>query len=159
MLTLVAVLGQNFPTLAASWASLKRIEKFLLLEERQERRIGSAEKLQNISESLGDIELETRTSPAIVMEHAEFSWAPDADSFLKDLTLRCDEPKLYMCVGPVASVSTIYYYSTLVQPRPHLAVDRRASLYYYCLSSGKQHARPGGTSSLQHASLMLHRML
>ncbi|KZT65538.1 P-loop containing nucleoside triphosphate hydrolase protein [Daedalea quercina L-15889] len=98
----LSFLGQNFPTLAASWASLKRIEKFLLLEERQEWRIGSAEKLQNISESLGDIELET-----------QFSWAPDADPHLKDLTLRCDEPKLYMCVGPVASGKSLLLLSIL----------------------------------------------
>ena len=78
-----------------------------MLEEREEERIASNEKLDNVYVAVDGVELETRTPPAIVMQGASFSWAPDAEPFLKDVTIRLDEAKLYMCAGPVASVSNI----------------------------------------------------
>lgn len=105
---LISSPGQHFPVIAASWASLKRIESFLLLEEREEERLGSSEKLENIYVAVDGVELETRTPPAIVMQSASFSWAPDTEPFLKDITIHLDEPKLYMCAGPVASVRDFY---------------------------------------------------
>ena len=77
----------------------------MLLEEREGERLGSSEKLDNVYVAVDGVELEMRTPPAIAMQGASFSWAPDAEPFLKDITIRLDEPKLYMCAGPVASVS------------------------------------------------------
>ena len=78
----------------------------MLLDECPGDQLGSNEKFENLYEATDGVELETRTPPAITMTQASFAWAPDGEPFLTDITLRCDEPKLYMCVGPVASVCT-----------------------------------------------------
>ncbi|EPS93155.1 hypothetical protein FOMPIDRAFT_1056220 [Fomitopsis schrenkii] len=108
-------IGQRFPVIAASWASLKRIESFLLLEEREEGSltIESSEKLENTYVAIYGVELETRTPPAIVMHGASFSWAADTEPYLKDITIHLDEPKLYMCAGPVASGKSLLLLSVL----------------------------------------------
>ncbi|TFY69692.1 hypothetical protein EVJ58_g284 [Rhodofomes roseus] len=105
--------GQQFPVLAASWASLQRIERFLLLDERQDEFLGGSEKLAQLYEGADGIELETRTPPPIVMKQAAFAWAPDTEPYLKDITLHCDEAKLYMCVGAVASGKSLLLLSIL----------------------------------------------
>lgn len=105
--------------MAASYASLKRIEEFLLKDEKppvaslpSER--GSTEEDEkdsggsDIPQLTSDDEKTRVTeelSIAIAMDSASFSWAPDSDAFLQELNLSLTEERLYMCVGPVASVS------------------------------------------------------
>ncbi|KAH9920611.1 P-loop containing nucleoside triphosphate hydrolase protein [Fomitopsis serialis] len=69
----LSFLGQHFPILAASWASLKRIQTFLLLDECPGDQLGSNEKFENLYEATDGVELETCTPPAITMTQASFA--------------------------------------------------------------------------------------
>lgn len=102
------------PVLVASYASLKRIETFLLLDEKNVKSDGSdsdsdisSEKvtlnekgsLPASSSFIGDCFL------PIKMSSASFSWDPESEAFLRDISLTLSQPQLYVCVGSVASVS------------------------------------------------------
>ena len=99
------------PVLVASYASLKRIETFLLLDEKKTEDEGS------VSESSSEkVVLDEKATPEtsvtaigdhfapINMTAASFSWDPESDAFLKDISLKLYHPQLYVCVGSVASV-------------------------------------------------------
>lgn len=53
-----------------------------------------------------NIPLETVTS-SFHINGASFAWSPDIEPFLKDITVNIDQPELYMCIGPVASVRAL----------------------------------------------------
>lgn len=112
--------GQFLPIMAASYASLKRIQEFLLNDEkivmpRPSDRRNTNEKEEVKDDEKDDVQklmyadekpgIAEEPSTDIIMETASFAWAPDADAFLEDLSLSLTEETLYMCVGPVASVS------------------------------------------------------
>lgn len=84
-------------------ASMKRIEKFLLLDER--------EKAPSPVDTKGDEEsLEKHDSaPSITLEAASFSWAADKPAFLGPLSVVLNPGHLHVCVGPVASVSRLFF--------------------------------------------------
>ena len=100
------------PVLVASYASLKRIETFLLLDEKK------TEDESSVSESSSEkVVLDEKSTPEtsvtaindhfapINMNSAAFSWDPESDAFLKEISLKLYHPQLYICVGSVASVS------------------------------------------------------
>ena len=99
------------PVLVASYASLKRIEAFLLLDEKR------IEEEDFVSESNSEkVVLDEKATPetsvtaigdhfaSISMNSASFSWDPESDAFLTDISFKLDRPQLYICVGSVASV-------------------------------------------------------
>lgn len=100
------IVGQGLPTMLAAYASVKRIQTFLEMDEKpiiasddshredREPRVDAADDTDEKSESF-----ETLT-----IEHASFSWLPDSPTVLKGVTLSLLPGKLHMCVGPVASV-------------------------------------------------------
>ncbi|KAJ6583769.1 P-loop containing nucleoside triphosphate hydrolase protein [Mycena sp. CBHHK59/15] len=116
------LLGQFVPVLAASYASLQRIQGFLSLEEQDIVQTGKGSQIfsNHSKSSLGSmlgrstnyIPLEATTSDVRIME-ASFSWSPDAEPFLKDISADIDKPELHMCVGPVASGKTLFLLSIL----------------------------------------------
>ncbi|KAJ7268006.1 P-loop containing nucleoside triphosphate hydrolase protein [Mycena rebaudengoi] len=103
------LLGSSMPQLQAAYASLKRIQKYLSLEERDdvllrndenEHRIPSTEKGREASED-------------IKIEGASFSWAADKPAFLGPLSLVLTPGHLHLCTGPVASGKTVFLLSVL----------------------------------------------
>lgn len=103
------------PVLVASYASLKRIETFLLLDEKMSDEEGAdsetdSEKItmdDKLSPPTSSISLGDYFSP-INMSAASFSWDPESEPFLKDVSLNLNQPQLYICVGSVASVRKAY---------------------------------------------------
>lgn len=109
--------------MAAAYASLQRIQEFLIKDEKPETPAPLMPKTRPSTESSDEKEstekvdihelgfgekhmLIEESLSGIIMESASFAWAPDAEAFLQDLSLNLSEDKLYMCVGPVASVSS-----------------------------------------------------
>ncbi|KAH8077273.1 P-loop containing nucleoside triphosphate hydrolase protein [Cristinia sonorae] len=123
------MLGQFLPIMAASYASVKRIEEFLLKDEKpadsrtffdhsnanNEDVKDDSEKDDVLELSYGDEKPRVTEEPSIeiTMNSTSFAWAPDADAFLQDLTMNLSEQRLYMCVGPVASGKTLLLLSIL----------------------------------------------
>ena len=99
----LAVIGQLLPTLFAAYASVKRIESYLLLEDK--------ENALEDDKSFVD-EKQGRIASPIKMTDASFSWASDADPYLKDVNIELQPGKLHLCIGPVASVCISSYGAT-----------------------------------------------
>ena len=90
-------MGQSFPTIWAAWVSLKRINKFLGMREKQPLAL-----MEKSSEEQGDPRL---NSDLIRLQGSSFAWDFDGQAVLHDVTFTLRPGVLYMCVGPVASVS------------------------------------------------------
>jgi ATP-binding cassette subfamily C (CFTR/MRP) protein 1 len=88
--------GQSFPGIFAAYVSLQRIDKFLSMEEKQP--------LPLIS-TTDEKEKGKDTAGLIQLEDASFVWAISGQPVLRDTTFTLQPGVLYMCVGPVASVS------------------------------------------------------
>ncbi|QRV93384.1 ABC transporter [Ceratobasidium sp. AG-Ba] len=84
-------LGQSFPGLFAAYASLQRINVFLMMEEKQP--------LQVISKKDAD----EKPSGVVHLDHASFAWDKTSKLVLHDITFTLRPGMLYMCVGSVAS--------------------------------------------------------
>ena len=95
--------GQSFPVLFAAWVSLKRINKFLSMKEKQP--------LALMSESQSNDEKGNPQTNAglIQLRDSSFAWDFDGQPVLHDLTFTLRPGVLYMCVGPVASVCLSCY--------------------------------------------------
>ncbi|KAJ7230413.1 hypothetical protein GGX14DRAFT_692155 [Mycena pura] len=89
----------GLPQLLAASASLKRIQKYLMMDEHAR---SPAEAAAKPAEAGGDITL----------ENASFSWAADKPAFLGPLSVAL-RPELHVCVGPVASGKTLFLLSLL----------------------------------------------
>ncbi|GJJ06129.1 hypothetical protein Clacol_000318 [Clathrus columnatus] len=78
--------GQYTPSLFAGYASLKRLQEFLRLEEKLTHAdLHNSCPAENLT---------------ISMKDASFSWNPTSDSYLKNLTLNIRPGKFHMCIGP-----------------------------------------------------------
>ncbi|KAG9105410.1 hypothetical protein FRC07_009306, partial [Ceratobasidium sp. 392] len=86
-------LGQSFPGLFAAYTSLQRINKFLMMDEKQ--------LLPLMSET--DDEKQQKMDGLLKLEHASLAWSKTAPTVLHDVTFTLQPGLLYMCVGPVAS--------------------------------------------------------
>ncbi|KAJ6540558.1 P-loop containing nucleoside triphosphate hydrolase protein [Mycena capillaripes] len=124
----LTTLTSSMPQLRAAYASLKRIEKYLLMEEQGRDGDGGEEaapvlEKQRASESGSDLVNEKeftekererdRASNDIVLRGASFSWAPDKPAFLGPLELTLTPGQLHLCAGPVASGKTLFLLSLL----------------------------------------------
>ncbi|KAK7050729.1 P-loop containing nucleoside triphosphate hydrolase protein [Favolaschia claudopus] len=90
----LTAISSSMPQVRAAYASLKRVERYLGMGERGEKRQDAA------------------TSP-IVLRSAAFSWAADKPAFLGPLTLDLTPGYLHICAGPVASGKTLFLLSLL----------------------------------------------
>ncbi|KAJ7485129.1 P-loop containing nucleoside triphosphate hydrolase protein [Mycena galericulata] len=108
----LTLLGTVMPQLRAAYASLKRIEKYLLLEERTSLpvRLGDAD---DASEFFEKEKNDTPTTTDITLEAASFSWAVGKPAFLGPLSVVLTPGHLHLCVGPVASGKTLFLLSIL----------------------------------------------
>lgn len=109
-------MGQGLPTILAAYASMKRIQDFLDMDEKSSiaggtEDVDQEEKSQN-SETAQEKSPDTTE---LTMDDASFSWLPDSPIVLNDVTLSLLPGKLHMCVGPVASVSPSPYATFLIQ--------------------------------------------
>ena len=108
--------------MAAAYASLQRIQEFLIKDEKPDLPAPLTPMTRHSTESSDEKEstekhdvhelgynekhsVAVEAFSGIVMESASFAWAPDAEAFLQNLSLNLTDDKLHMCVGPVASVS------------------------------------------------------
>lgn len=91
------MLGQQLGNIVSAWASWKRIEEFLLSEE----------KIKNVHGSSSDIELLDK-SPAIdvTLSEADFG-VKGKDAFLRGIDVELTAPPLWMIVGRVGSVGSV----------------------------------------------------
>ncbi|KAG8744004.1 hypothetical protein FRC10_010983 [Ceratobasidium sp. 414] len=90
----VPLMGQSFPYLFAAYTSLQRINKFLMMDEKQV--------LPLMSET-DDDEKREKPNGLIQLEHASLAWDKTTQAVLHDVTFTLRPSVLYMCVGPVAS--------------------------------------------------------
>ncbi|CAL1707862.1 unnamed protein product [Somion occarium] len=98
------ILGQYMPSIFAAYASIKRIESFLLFDEKEDNADsdkGSSEKAE--SEELTSIK----------MVDAVFAWSPDSEPFLQDININLCGGQLHLCTGPVASGKSLLLLSIL----------------------------------------------
>jgi ABC-type multidrug transport system fused ATPase/permease subunit len=143
--------GSSMPQLQAAYASLKRIQKYLSLEERDdvllrndesEHRIPSTEKGREASED-------------ITIEGASFSWAADKPAFLGPLSLVLTPAHLHLCTGPVASVG--HPMTSVTQSAANGYLYSRGKQYSCCLYSVRLYARPDILCLQEPLSHMPHK--
>ncbi|KAJ7863186.1 P-loop containing nucleoside triphosphate hydrolase protein [Mycena leptocephala] len=106
----LTLLGTGIPQLQAAMASMKRIEKFLLLDE-QEKAPSPVDTKGDEKDSLE--KHDSAPSADITLEAASFSWAADKPAFLGPLSVVLNPGHLHVCVGPVASGKTLFLLSIL----------------------------------------------
>ena len=97
-------LGQQLGSILSAWASFKRIEAFLLCEEKQGETSGST----------SDIELQNKepiTSVRIQISDADFG-VRDKITILHGVNVELANPSLWMLVGKVGSVSNVVQHAT-----------------------------------------------
>lgn len=90
--------------LAAAYSSIKRLQEFLRFEERPD--LAERANIHDAGEKFGDEKIE-EAHTGIQMTSASFSWTPDGDAYLQDVSINLNKPLLYICVGSVASVSML----------------------------------------------------
>lgn len=88
------MVGQGLPTIVAAYASMKRIQSFLELDEKRDHDANGD----------NDDTSEKQETQTLTVENASFSWLPDSPVMLDDINLELLPGKLHICVGPVASV-------------------------------------------------------
>ncbi|KAK7006728.1 P-loop containing nucleoside triphosphate hydrolase protein [Favolaschia claudopus] len=113
----LTAISSSMPQLRAAYASLKRIEKYLLFEERggggrEGEDVGEGGAVKEGGKERSQDESISATSP-IVLRSASFSWAADKPAFLGPLTLDLTPGYLHICAGPVASGKTLFLLSLL----------------------------------------------
>jgi ATP-binding cassette subfamily C (CFTR/MRP) protein 1 len=94
--TPLMMLGQQLGNIVSAWASWKRIEEFLLSEE----------KVTEVHGSSSGIELVHKGSPPVQISLSEASFGVKGkDAFLNGINVELTAPPLWMIVGRVGSVS------------------------------------------------------
>ncbi|KAF8205910.1 P-loop containing nucleoside triphosphate hydrolase protein [Mycena galopus ATCC 62051] len=109
----LTLLGTFMPQIRAATASLKRIEKYLMLEERNDLPVPlDADVDADGDDSIAEKKMHTPAND-ITFEAGSFSWAPDKPAFLGPLSTTLTQGHLHLCVGPVASGKTLFLLSVL----------------------------------------------
>ncbi|KAJ7837824.1 P-loop containing nucleoside triphosphate hydrolase protein [Mycena olivaceomarginata] len=108
----LTLLGTVMPQLRAATASLKRIEKYLSLEERTDLPV-PLDAVDDASEYSGEKKDDAPPATDVAFEAASFSWAADKPAFLGPLSVGLIPGYLHLCVGPVASGKTLFLLSVL----------------------------------------------
>jgi ABC-type multidrug transport system fused ATPase/permease subunit len=86
--------GGYLPQILAAYASMRRIEIYLSMEEK------SNAPPQTVVEAKGN-------GGDITLDTASFAWAPETSPSLGPLSVRLTQGELHMCVGPVAAVRSL----------------------------------------------------
>lgn len=115
-------------------ASMKRIEKFLLLDE-QEKAPSPVDTKGDEKDSLE--KHDSAPSADITLEAASFSWAADKPAFLGPLSVVLNPGHLHVCVGPVASVSRLFFIPITTLGLTQLCNPREKPCSF-CLSSASR---------------------
>jgi ATP-binding cassette subfamily C (CFTR/MRP) protein 1 len=99
------MLGQRWSSLVTAWASFKRIEDFLLCDEKEEFiAVQTGDELQSLGE--------TKAGIRIRLDHASFG-VHNQITLLNDLNVNIVTPNLWMLVGRVGSGKSIMLQSLL----------------------------------------------
>jgi ATP-binding cassette, subfamily C (CFTR/MRP), member 1 len=103
------MLGQGLPYAVAGYASLKRVQTFLDMDEK-----GEGPSTDNAEdETVTDRDIAEVLGPNVVLQlkSTSFSWLPDSTIVLDAINLELQKGQFYMVIGPVASVRYQKYYS------------------------------------------------
>jgi ATP-binding cassette subfamily C (CFTR/MRP) protein 1 len=87
------------PQLLAAFASIKRIESYLAMDEREIARREDGDD-GNLQASDSD----EKAGGNIALLGASFTWAADQPPFLGPISIELSSRHLHVCTGPVASV-------------------------------------------------------
>lgn len=142
----LAIIGQILPTIFVSYASIKRIEGYLLLEDKED-----AHEDDTRSQEKGELK---EVSVPIKMVDASFAWLSDAESFLKDVNVTLNPGKLHICIGPVASVCITSTFEVPILTE----MCHRGNHFSSCLSCEKHRCGQVNTHHLQAVSRMPLKM-
>lgn len=94
-------LGQAMPVIFAAYASMKRIQSFLLLEDQKGILATDSDNTTLEKQPLDD------SLASVIMSNASFGWTTEGTPFLRDINMKLEGGQLHVCVGPVASVSSL----------------------------------------------------
>ncbi|KAK0521422.1 hypothetical protein OC834_006672 [Tilletia horrida] len=112
----VILIGQNFAMSFAAYASFKRVENFLLSEEKD----ASSEPAQGRAVggdglSAGTDVGKAASDPVVKMEAATMKWSPEGDAVLTDVSLTL-RPGITMVIGPLSSGKSTLLAAVLAEP-------------------------------------------
>ena len=109
------MLGQQWGSMVTAWASFKRIETFLLCEEKaisKSKPTEDSPTAENIADSGGSVV--PRVTPHLELKNASYG-VREKVTLLEDISIDLVVPALWMIMGRVGSVSD--YYRTVLMSR------------------------------------------
>ncbi|KAJ7215431.1 P-loop containing nucleoside triphosphate hydrolase protein [Mycena pura] len=109
-------IGQQLPTLFASFASLKRIQGFLQLPEKAQSREAASGAEADCNDGSAAASKSQESTAEVSMTGCTFAW-DDKTHVLRDITLELAPRELHMVVGPVASGKSSLLMSILEETR------------------------------------------
>ena len=120
-------LGQQWGSMVTAWASFKRIEDFLLCEEKATNKF-KPQKDSSTAEDMAEskeleMELIQRVTPHLELRNASYGLKGKV-TLLEDISLDLTVPALWMIMGRVGSVSGSY--------RPRLTGRAKAVFFNLC---------------------------
>ncbi|RWA05420.1 hypothetical protein EKO27_g9683 [Xylaria grammica] len=100
-------LFQTFPLIVGGLACLSRIQSFLELENRKDRRVTASDSQANAEKGAASLESgspvdDATQRPVVTIENGHFGWLPD-QMVLSDINIQVQRASLTMVVGPIAS--------------------------------------------------------
>ncbi|KIJ50859.1 hypothetical protein M422DRAFT_158793, partial [Sphaerobolus stellatus SS14] len=110
----VNFLGQQLPSILAAYASLRRIQRFLQLEDKDRQ---------------DAIDQPVSSSEDLIFE-GSFSWSKEAEPALHDIKIQLPYNSLTMCIGPVASGKSTLLMSILGETLPNMRIQVSGGIAY-----------------------------
>jgi len=90
----------------AAYASMKRIQTFLALDEKRVTSLSApGDNEKTVATPLGKVSTEEGLTEKMAISGGSFAWLKDSQPVLEDIVLDLRAGKLHMLVGSVASVS------------------------------------------------------
>ncbi|KAL9934167.1 hypothetical protein V8E36_007249 [Tilletia maclaganii] len=135
----IVMIGQRFGSLFAAYASFKRIEAFLLTEEKST--IVASPTQYSTAGNVSELEQEPAAHklmavPIVQLEQAALQWDTKGEAFLRDLTIDFN-PGITMVIGPLSSGKSTLLSAALAEPyltngrltTPATATERKPIAY------------------------------
>lgn len=128
------MVGQGLPTILAAYASLKRIQTFLEMDEKREIATDQSEHIDDVVHTPNQLDEKSKNDETMSIEQASFSWLPDSPVVLHGISVALLPGKLHMCVGPVASVryfSFPFTFTSLTLPSSISSIGQDITISLY----------------------------
>lgn len=137
------MIGQGLPSILAAYASMKRIQTFLAMEEKRDITADDQD------EALAEKDENMRLS----IENASFSWLPDSPVVLEDVDVTLQPGKLHMVVGPVAAGKTSLLVSMLGEST---LVKGKITCPKGRIAYASQDVRSSSRGAIKHVLTIMH---